>query len=256
VTGPGCRTRQPRAIAIAMVVAAAALAGGAAATAAPPPAPAAPQPTAREAAATATAATATPAPSSAPGGLREPAPRPAAELRVQNRYAQNARAFQLFGGADFLERRDFYVSPGVRIGGTYFLAESLGLEVQISHFFSRLNQAALQVQQRYGVLPDSRAPGWLAVGGVRYAAGYGKMIVGGVNRAIHFQPQALAQVGLHVNDGTVGPSGLAGLGLLVHATPRWFFRLEAAATLDLERRVTGTATVLGFLPSLVTGGTL
>jgi len=42
--------------------------------------------------------------------------------------------------------------------------------------------------------------------------------------------------------------------LLVHATPRWFFRLDGGMTVEIERRVTGNATVLGFLPSLVTGG--
>ena len=59
---------------------------------------------------------------------------------------------------------------------------------------------------------------------------------------------------MHVHDGSFGPSGLAGIGLLVHATPRWFFRLDGGMTAEIERRVTGDATVLGFLPSLVTGG--
>jgi hypothetical protein len=192
----------------------------------------------------------------APGGLREPAPRPIAEVRVQNRFARNASTAQLFGGVDYLERRDFYVSPGIRLGGTYFTGESLGVEVQVSHFFSRLNQAAQQVQHAYGVLPDSRAPTWLCVGGIRYAIGYGKMMIAGVDRAIHFQPQALMQVGFHVHDDSVGPSGMAGLGLLVHVTPRWFVRLDGAATLEIESRATGSATVLGFLPSLVMGGVL
>ena len=48
-----------------------------------------------------------------PGGLRDPAPRPVAELRVQNRYASNADALQLFAGVDYFERRDYYISPGV-----------------------------------------------------------------------------------------------------------------------------------------------
>ena len=193
-------------------------------------------------------------PSAAPSALREPAPRPLAEIRVQNRFARNGGTLQLFGGVDYLERRDFYVSPGVRLGATYFLWDSLGVELQVSHYFSRLNQAGLQVEQMLGVVPDSRAPTWLVVAGGRYALGYGKMMIGGVGRAIHFQPQALLQAGIHVHDGSFGPSALAGLGLLVHATPRWFVRLDGGMTYEIERRVTGTTSVLGFLPALVTGG--
>lgn len=196
-------------------------------------------------------ATASPPASS---GLREPPPRPAAELRVQNRFARNAGTLQLFGGVDYLERRDFYVSPGVRLGATYFIWESIGAEVQISHYFSRLNQAALEVEHMIGQLPDSRAPTWLLLAGGRYSMGYGKMMISGFGHAIHFQPQALLQGGLHIHDGSYGPSGLVGIGLLVHATPRWFFRLEGGMTLEAERRVTGTVAVLGFLPALVTGG--
>jgi hypothetical protein len=197
------------------------------------------------------ATTATPA---VRGGLREAAPRPLAEVRVQNRFARNGGTLQLFGGVDYLERRDFYVSPGVRLGATYFVWDSLGVELQVSHYFSRLNQAGLQVERMIGVVPDSRAPTWLVVGGARYAMGYGKMMIGGVGRAIHFEPQALVQAGIHVHDGSFGPSGLAGVGLLVHATPRWFVRLDGGMTVEIERRVTGTVTVLGFLPALVTGG--
>jgi hypothetical protein len=193
-------------------------------------------------------------PAVGPSGLREPAPRPAAELRVQNRYARNTGTVQVFGGVDYLERRDFYISPGVRLGATYFPWESLGLEMQISHYFSQLNQAGVEVEQMSGVVPDSRAPTWLVLVGGRYSAGYGKMMIGGFFHAIHFQPQAFLQVGMHVHDGSFGPSGLAGIGLLVHATPRWFFRLDGGMTAEIERRVTGDATVLGFLPSLVTGG--
>jgi hypothetical protein len=196
------------------------------------------------------------APTVVPSGLREPAPRPNADVRVQNRFVRNASAIHLFGGVDYLERRDFYISPGIRLGATYYLRESLGLELQVSRFFSVLNQSALQVEHQYGVVPDSRPPGWLAVAGVRYAIGYGKMVVGGMSRSIHFQPQALLQLGMHVEGDHVGPSGVAGIGLLVNATAHTFVRLDGAMTLEREARLTGPAMVLGFLPSLVVGGIL
>jgi len=241
--------------ALALALAAGPAVAGADAPKSPPAMPAAPAPASQSAASPTAPASAAPRPQ-APGALREPAPRPVAEVRVQNRYARNATTTQLFGGVDYLERRDFYVSPGLRLGGTYFLSEALGVELQLSRFFSTLNHAAQEVVRDYGLLPDSRKPTWLLVGGLRYALGFGKMMIGGVDHVVHFQPQALAQLGLHVHDGSLGPSGLVGLGLMVHVTPRWFVRLDAAMTVELESRIDGTATVLGFLPSLVGGGML
>jgi hypothetical protein len=190
------------------------------------------------------------------GGLRDPAPRPAPELRIQNRFARNASSFHIFGGVDYLERRDFYVSPGLRLGGTYYVTERLGVEVQGTRFFSQLSDAAEQVQRKYGALPDSRAPGWLLVGGLRYAFGYGKMMMAAIDQAVHFQPQALLQAGMHLHEGSLGPSMLTGLGLLVHVTTRLFVRLDGAVTLEIEERASGATTLIGFLPSLVLGGTL
>jgi hypothetical protein len=223
---------------------------------APPAPPATPTPVRSTPTPTPTGAkTATPA--GAPGALHDPAPRPVADLRVQNRYARNAASMtQLFVGVDYFERRDYYISPGVRFGGTYYLGESLGLEVQGSRFFSTLNNSARQVLNAYGVLPDSRPATWLFLGGLRYSMGFGKMMISGVNHVVHLQPQAVMQLGMHIHDGSLGPSGLAGIGLLVHITPRWFVRLDGAMTLELESRLDGSATVLGFLPSLVAGGTL
>jgi len=219
------------------------------------PAPAsAPTPTATQ---TKTPAQAQPPAKTPPrSSLSEPAPRPAADLRIQNRLVHNASALHVFAGVDYLERRDFYVSPGVRAGASYYLTEALGAEVQASHYFSRLNDAARQVEQTYGALPDSRAPGWLFVGGLRAALGYGKIMMSGVSSAVHFQPQALLQVGLHVHEGNVGPSGITGVGLLVSITPRLFVRLDGALSLDVEARSQGTTWALGFLPSLVVGGAL
>jgi len=190
------------------------------------------------------------APTNGSGGLRDPAPRPAPELRIQNRFARNASSLHIFGGLDYLERRDFYVSPGVRLGATYYVTERLGVEVQGTRFFSQLSDAAEQVQRKYGVLPDSRAPGWLLVGGLRYAFGYGKMMMAAIDHPVHFQPQALLQAGMHLHEGSLGPSMLTGVGLLVHVTTRVFVRLDGAVTLEIEERAGGPTTLVGFLPSL------
>jgi hypothetical protein len=82
------------------------------------------------------------------------------------------------------------------------------------------------------------------------------MMVGGLGGVIHFEPQAFAHAGVHDNDGDVGPSADAGLGLLVFLTPRLFARLDAAIVFDRESRSGQTVSVWGTLPALSLGGML
>jgi outer membrane beta-barrel protein len=188
--------------------------------------------------------------------LREPAPRPTAEVRVQNRFATKARLWQVYGGVDYFSRGDFFISPGARVGATYYALESLGLELQVSHFWSSLDDEAQRVRQTLGAIPDSRAPTWLALAGARYSIGYGKLMVGGVDGVVHFEPQVFAHGGLHDHDGDVGPSADLGLGLLFFLTPRVFARADVAVVYERETRSGQAVGVLGLLPALSVGGTL
>ena len=164
------------------------------------------------------------------GALREPAPRPATDVRVQSRFAVKAKTVQLYGAAEYLSRGDFYNSPGARVGATYYPLESLGLELQGSHYWSSLNAEAERVKRTLGALPDSHAPAWLFLAGGRYSIGYGKLMIGGLGGAVHFEPQAFLHAGMHVHDGDVGPSGDAGLGLLVYLMPKLFVRVDEGWT--------------------------
>jgi len=188
--------------------------------------------------------------------VREAAPRPTADVRVQNRYATKVKLWQLFGGVDYLSRGDFFISPGARVGATYYFLEPLGVEVQVSHFWSSLDDEAQRVRQTLGAIPDSHAPTWLALAGARYSIGYGKLMVGGVGGVIHFEPQVFAHGGVHDHDGDVGPSADLGLGLLFFLTPRMFARLDAAAVYEREVRSGHPVSVLGVLPALTVGGAL
>ncbi|HSS37520.1 MAG TPA: hypothetical protein VLT58_02010 [Polyangia bacterium] len=196
------------------------------------------------------------APAAPAPGIREPAPRPQPVARVQARFAEKAHRLLLFGGAEYLARGDFYISPGLRLGGDYYFLESLAVELQLSHYWSSLNGAAEQVAATLGALPDSRPPTWLGLLGARYSLGYGKILVGGVNSVIHLEPQAFAHVGIHDYGGDVQPSGDVGLGLLVFLTPRVFARIDAALTLDRESRSDTNIAAWGFLPALTLGGIL
>lgn len=188
--------------------------------------------------------------------IPEAAPRPETAVRVQQRFAVKAKLTQLFAGADYLSRGDFYNSPGLRVGAAYYVLEPLGLELQVSHFWSSLDATAEQVKMTTGTLPDSHAPGWLVLAGARYSIGYGKLMVGGLGGVIHFEPQAFVHGGMHANDGDVGPSADFGLGLLVFLMPRMFVRADVAVTLDWESRSGQTDTIWGTLPALSVGGML
>jgi outer membrane beta-barrel protein len=190
------------------------------------------------------------------GPLGEAAPRPTTDVRVQSRFAVKAKNTLLYGAAEYLSRGDFYNSPGVRVGATYYPFESLGVELNVSHYWSYLNAEAERVKSMLGLLPDSHAPSWLILAGGRYSIGYGKLMVGGLGGAIHFEPQAFVHAGMHAHDGDVGPSGDFGLGLLVFLTPKMFVRIDTAIVYERETR-SGTAVgVWGTLPSIAVGGTL
>lgn len=177
-----------------------------------------------------------------------------ASVRVQSRFAEKAKSFQAFGGLEYLSRGDFYVSPGVRAGGAYYPFEALGFELHLSRYFSSLNAEAERIKTTLGALPDSHAPVWMVMAGARYSIGYGKIKVGGLGRAIHFEPQAFAHGGLHVHDGDVGPSADAGLGFLVFLTPKFFARIDAALVFEREDRSGRPVSVWGALPSISVGG--
>jgi len=190
------------------------------------------------------------------GVLREPAPRPATDVRVQSRFAVKAKTGQLFAAADYLSRGDFYNSPGARVGGAYYPVEALGVELQIAHYWSSLNAEGERIKRTFGLLPDSHAPAWMFLLGGRYSIGYGKLMLGGLGGAIHFEPQAFVHAGLHAHDGDVGPTADAGLGLLVFLTPKLFARIDAAIVYEREDRSGGPVNVWGTVPSLGVGGRL
>ena len=188
--------------------------------------------------------------------IHEAAPRPEAAVRVQQRFAVKANLVQLFGGAEYLSRGDFYNSPGLRVGGAYYVLESLGLELQLSHFWSSLDATAQQVKMTTGTLPDSHPPGWLVlVGGalldrLRQADGRRprrrhSLRAAGVRPRRHARQRRRRR-----------PSADFGLGFLVFLMPRMFVRADVAVTLDWESRSGQTDTVWGTLPALSLGGML
>ena len=201
--------------------------------------------------------TRTPPASAGRGLIPEPAPRPTAAVRVQSRFAEKVKQIQVFGGVEYLARGDFYNSPGIRVGATYYPIESLGPGAAGLPLLELARRRGGAREGTFGALPDSHAPGWLALLGGRYSIGYGKLMVGGLGAAIHFEPQAFAHFGVHDHDGDVGPSGDAGLGFLVFLTPAPVHANRRRQSSSSASRRSGTdVSVWGVLPSFSFGGTL
>ena len=235
---------------------AAAVAAPGPATAPPPVVPVAPVAPVAPLVPDSPGATATAGSPSAPRLVRDPAPRPVPALRVQARYAEKAGRVLLYAGVEYLSRGDFFDSPGARVGAGFHVLESLALEAQVSHYWSSLNAEGQQVQRTLGAIPDSAAPAWLMLAGARYSIGYGKLLVGGMGTAIHFEPQVFMHLGGHIYDNDKGFSSDAGFGLLVFLTPRAFARIDIAMVFERERRSGVDVSVLGALPALCFGGVL
>jgi hypothetical protein len=192
------------------------------------------------------------APARRGAAIVDPAPRPLVQDRLQNRYTTKAHRLQVYGGASYFARNDFYVSPGLEVGAGYALWEWLGFELQLSRFWSILSGGASEVRQMYGVVPDSEAPRWLLRAGGRLSAGYGKVLVGR-DRVIHLEPQLFVHAGPHFAEGSVGFVSDAGISFLFYVTPRIYTRLDLALTLEQASRSQGGTLVLGGIPALVVG---
>jgi len=130
------------------------------------------------------------------------------------------------------------------------------ITVAVSRVLGIPRALAERVKRTLGALPDSHAPEWLFLAGLRYSIGYGKLMIGGLGGAVHFEPQAFVHAGMHAYDGDVGPSGDGGLGLLIYLMPKLFVRVDAALVYEREDRSGQAVSVWGTLPSLGVGGTL
>ena len=189
------------------------------------------------------------------GVLRDPAPRPPTDVRVQSRFAVKAKSAQISAAPSTCRAATSTTAPA---RGSAHVLPGGGVRPRAAGFaLLELAQRRGRADQGHGgLLPDSHAPSWLLLAGGRYSIGYGKLMIGGLGGAIHFEPQAFLHAGMHAHDGEVGPSFDGGLGLLVFLTPRAFARIDAAVVLEREDRSGVTVSVWGTLPSISVGARL
>jgi hypothetical protein len=177
----------------------------------------------------------------------------AEEVRVERRLLVKEKHLFASLGAAWLDRSDYFVSPGAALSVAYYPIESGGPEVRFVKLFSSLSGSARTVFAAFGMTPDVQRPVSLALVGWRQSLTYGKVAIAG--SAVHFDVQAALHGGALFTDQTTAPAVEGSLGVLVRVSPRVFaqFDLGLAATFE-QRAFSGAAA--GFLPVLSVGAEL
>ena len=183
-----------------------------------------------------------------PQGELETAERPT----VERRFAPKRRL--LYGQVTGMThlRDDFMNTWGVGGDLGYFPWEWLGLELRALGLTNALDDSAIDLKERLGLTPDAYAQNtwWLA--GLRFAPGYGKMLMFNTF-VIHFDPQIVLHGGFARAQDRWLPTFTTAFSLMTH----WHFGIKATLDLGLsiqqEERDRGSVWTLGFAPVLGLG---
>jgi len=174
-------------------------------------------------------------------------------VRVEPRlFVKQGHFFTSIGGA-WLERGDYWRSPGLALSAAYYPTESGGAEARLVWLFSSLSGSAQEITAATGFVPEAHKPEGLALAGWRQSLTYGKVALAG--EALHFDLQGALHGGGLFTDRGFAPAASASAGILARLN-RWvFLQLDLGLLLSFEQRQSSGAS-LGFLPVLSAGAEL
>lgn len=149
-------------------------------------------------------------------------------------------------------RDDFYSSWGYGADLGFFISESFGVELRTVFLRTSLDDAAIDLKERIGLTPDARPQRFWGQVGLRYAPGYGKMLMW-ESFVMHFDPQFVVHGGIAQADGRTLPSFSVAMSLLAHF--RWGIKLKVDLGMSIqgEDRDRGYVWTTGFVPVLGLG---
>ena len=176
-----------------------------------------------------------------------------AQARVEPRLLVKDGHVFISGGATWLERNDYYFSPGLTLTAAYYLGEDNGLELRAALFASSLSGSAQEVAKATGLQPDAQKPLGLVLGGSRHSLAYGKVAVG--SGVVHFDVQSGLYAGTLITEIEATPALSASMGLVARLGARGFAQLDLAVLASREQRSTPVF-VFGALPLLTFGFSL
>lgn len=171
---------------------------------------------------------------------------------IQYRFASKQKLLMLQPTLMTHVRDDFYDSWGFGADVSYFLTERFGLELRALKLQTSLDNAAFDIKERFGLVPDARPQSsWLQLG-ARYAPGYGKFLMW-KKFLVHFDPQFVLHLGVATADRRLLPSSTLAFSLLTHW--RWGIKakLDLGLSMQLEKRERGWVFTTGFAPVLGVG---
>ena len=177
----------------------------------------------------------------------------AQQVRVEPRLFVKDHHYFLSGGLTWLERGDYYNSPGAVFSGAYYLRENDAVEIRAALFASWLGSSGSQVVDNTGLVPDSHKPLSLIAAGWRHTVTYGKVALG--SSVLHFDVQGGGDLGTLLTDRAMTPAACGFFGVVVRLRDHLYGQLDLTVVGSLERRSSSVFAV-GFLPVLTLGGWL
>jgi hypothetical protein len=177
----------------------------------------------------------------------------AQQVRVEPRLFVKDHHYFLSGGLTWLERGDYYNSPGAVFSGAWYLRESDAVEVRAAVFASWLGSSGSQVVSSTGLVPDAHKPMSLLALGWRHSFTYGKVALG--DSVVHFDVQGGGDVGTLVTDRALTPAACGFVGVVARLREHLYGQLDLTAVGSLEQR-SSNVLAIGFLPVLTIGGWL
>jgi len=174
-------------------------------------------------------------------------------VRVEPRVFVKAHRVFVSGGFTWLERGDYYNSPGGAFSAAYYLGEDDAVELRTALFASWLGASGEQVVRRTGLVPDAQKPVSLLTGGWRHSLAYGKVALAG--SILHFDVQGGLDLGALFTDRALTPAACGFLGVMARLSDRLYGQLDLGILTSIEHRSTSVFTA-GFLPLLTLGARL
>lgn len=174
-----------------------------------------------------------------------------AQTRVEPRLLVKERHLFAGGGLLWLERGDYYDSPGLFAQLTWYPVEQGGVDLQLAGIFSFMSTSGQEVFRVSGLVPDAHEPQGLLLAGWRHTLAYGKAAIGA--QVFHFDLQGAAHIGSLVTNRAWTPALSVSGGVLVRMTDRFFGQLDVGLLTNYEDRRQSSPLNFGFLPLLTLG---
>jgi hypothetical protein len=173
-----------------------------------------------------------------------------AGVTVEDRLFAISDRVMVVASASLLDRNDLLISPGIGVVVTHYLDDTFGVDYLLAqHFWTRERAAARQLREEVGYRPNRDWPSNQLMAGVRYAFGYGKLLMQPGGAVLHFIPELGLHGGVVLADAGAGARGAWQMSLAVRTLVAQHLlalvEIRLLASFEREGLVVGTQPALG-----------